>query len=135
MDNYSLILDFIDYILHLYSFCPRMADMAFKRSAVRSRLSPPKSLKLKDFKAFFFIFFVFFGVSRTSPESDIFEEISNTYNTTYNRNITKRDIKDRMDELFLLFLLCLIHISQYCQPLVFRARGYFYVPRFKRSAV
>ena len=43
MDNYTLILDFIDYKLHLYSFCPCTADMAFKRSAVRSRLSPPKS--------------------------------------------------------------------------------------------
>ena len=46
MDNYTLILDFIDYILHLYSFCLRTTDMAFKRSAVRSRLSPPKASNL-----------------------------------------------------------------------------------------
>jgi len=54
-----LILDFIDYILHLYSFRSRMADMAFKRSAVRSRLSPPKGIRS-------FIFYSF------SPENEYF---------------------------------------------------------------
>ena len=98
-----------------------MEPMAFKRSAVRSRLSPPKDLKSKDFGSFYLYFNHFLGVFRTKAETDIFEEISNTYNTTYNRNITKINIKDGIDKHFLLFLLCLIHISQYCQPLVFRA--------------
>ena len=104
MDNYTLILDYIDHLFRLYSFCLRMADMAFKRSAVRSRLSPPKTLKSKDFKAFF-VFCMFLGVFLTSAEPDIFGEISNTYNTTYNWNIIKRDIKDGIDKTFLLFLL------------------------------
>ena len=56
MDNYSLILDFIDYKIHKNSFCSRMADMAFKRSAVRSRLYPSKVVKSARFHDFFFIF-------------------------------------------------------------------------------
>ena len=99
---------------------------------------PLISTKRPDFernRVFFFMFYVFFGVFRTSLELDIFEEISNTYNATYNRNITKRDIKDSIEELFPVFLLCLIRISHYCKPLVFHARGIFYAPRFKRSAV
>ena len=33
-----------------------MADMAFKRSAVRSRLSPPKTSKSLDFEVFLVVF-------------------------------------------------------------------------------
>ena len=135
MDNYTLILDFIDYKIHRNSFCLCLADMAFKRLAVRSRLSPPKGLKSKDFGSFFFIFCMFLGVFRTSLETDIFKEIFNTYNATYNRNVAKRDIKDSMDELFLSFLLCLICISHYRNLLFFVQGIVFYVARFKRSAV
>ena len=59
-----MILDFIDYKLHLYSFCSRMADMAFKRSAVRSRLSPPKVLKTIGFQHFFLFLLTFRGSFR-----------------------------------------------------------------------
>ena len=49
-----------------------------------------KDLKLKDFRSFSLYFLHFLGAFRTSPESDIFEEISNTYNTTYNNFTLKR---------------------------------------------
>ena len=57
MDNYTLILDFIDYKIHQNSFCSRLADMAFKRSAVRFRLFSPfkaKALELKGFNIYSF---------------------------------------------------------------------------------
>ena len=50
--------------------------MAFKRSAVRSRLSPPKSLEIVRFRDFFFLFSAIFqgvsGVLGTCPEHPIF---------------------------------------------------------------
>ena len=64
MDNYTLILDYLDYKIHLYSFCPCMADMAFKRSAVRSRLSPPKVLKTIGFQHFFLFLRTFWRIFR-----------------------------------------------------------------------
>ena len=64
MDNYTLILDFIDYKIHWNSFCPRMVGMAFKRSAVRSRLYPPKVLKTIGFQHFFIFFRTFQGIFR-----------------------------------------------------------------------
>ena len=57
MDNYTLILDFIDYKIHQNSFCSRVADMAFKRSAARFRLFSPfktKALELKRFNIYSF---------------------------------------------------------------------------------
>ena len=41
-----------------------MADMAFKRSAVRSRLSPPKVLKTIGFQHFFLFLRTFQGIFR-----------------------------------------------------------------------
>ena len=64
MDIYTLILDFIDYKIHWNSFCPRMAGMAFKRSAVRSRLSPPKVLKTIGFQHFFLFLWTFWRIFR-----------------------------------------------------------------------
>ena len=40
-----MILDYMYRLYQLYAPCPRQKDMAFKRSAVRFRLSPPRPTK------------------------------------------------------------------------------------------
>ena len=40
-----MILDYMYRLYQLYAPCPRQKDMAFKRSAVRSRLSPPENFR------------------------------------------------------------------------------------------
>ena len=47
-----MVLDYMYRLYQLYASCPWQKAMAFKRSAVRSRLSPPKVLKSYDFRTF-----------------------------------------------------------------------------------
>ena len=42
---YSWFWCYLVHFIHMYSFCPPPEAMAFKRSAVRSRLSPPEKFQ------------------------------------------------------------------------------------------
>ena len=53
---YSCFLDYLDHFIQLYSFCPPLEPMAFKRSAVRSRLSPPEKFRKLRFSELFLYF-------------------------------------------------------------------------------
>ena len=111
MDNYTLILDFIDYKLHLYSFRSRMADMAFKRSAVRSHLSPQTAInnpEIKWFRGFSFVSRTFllvfcFWTIKTIPL--IFLWILKCSSGAIMARITMRKVQEtKLSEVFTLYL-------------------------------
>ena len=52
LDFYAIKMDYLDEIDGLYSLVYTREAMAFKRSAVRSRLSPPKNLEIERFRGF-----------------------------------------------------------------------------------
>ena len=74
--------------------------MAFKRSAVRSRLSPPKSFEILGFRSFFFckswVLGGFWGVFKLTRKSPFLRKCFD-HNTDHNSGSTDKYIMDNFN--------------------------------------